>query len=322
MKIKEFLNDIKNGTSYSIKDRYEKDQTLTKNEIKFRKLISPLLRFGFKFTTSYQLIIDRKNKYIKYENIGNIYIVNHRQADDIVLAANAINTNAAILFGNKTLVYETTNGLGLDLNGVILLDRDDKDSRKNVMLDMEDKLLKGMNVVVYVEGYWNTHPTILMQEHNIGAYKLAQKLNTSIIPVVLHYDEEGIKKCYARVLDKVSISKEEDVFKVKDETMDVMTKNLYELMEKYSAYKRSSLETVIPLNERWENLIRNLAKACDIPRINYKLDLVNEELIGGMNKFKIFKEDREKMSEIYFEIKDDKRLENSFKVLEKIKKGK
>ena len=60
-----------------------------------------------------------------------------------------------------------------------------------------------------------------------------------------------------------------------------MTTMYYELMEKHSFYTRDFLrENNICLEQEWEKLKKELVAACDIPRINYKLDLADEKRIG------------------------------------------
>ena len=50
---------------------------------------------------------------------------------------------------------------------------------------------------------------------------------------------------------------------------------------KHSAYSRRELERDgISLKNQWEALKKNLAKDCDIPKINYHLDLADEKRIG------------------------------------------
>ena len=65
-----------------------------------------------------------------------------------------------------------------------------------------------------------------------------------------------------------------------DELLEIMNTMYYELMEKYSTYKRADLEKEKTLKEQWEELKEELIRACDIPSVNYKLDLQNEKLIG------------------------------------------
>lgn len=59
-------------------------------------------------------------------------------------------------------------------------------------------------------------------------------------------------------------------------------RNMYfALMEKYSSYKRTLLEAEgISLRAQWKTLGESLCRACDIPRIGYRLNLADEKRIG------------------------------------------
>ena len=116
-----------NDTSYGIKYLLSNDvkKTVSKKGIVIRKIIAPKLRKEFAADTKYKLIVDYREE-LKKTKKGKIFIVNHRQSDDIVSGVNAIGESGFIVFGNKILVLESfRNGYGLWANGVIILDRDD-----------------------------------------------------------------------------------------------------------------------------------------------------------------------------------------------------
>lgn len=84
-------NDIKNGTSHSVSYLLSNDvnDTLSEHGIKIRKIFSPLLRLIYKTQTDYKLVKENSFK-VKEQKKGKIFVINHRQADDIVLGANAV----------------------------------------------------------------------------------------------------------------------------------------------------------------------------------------------------------------------------------------
>lgn len=296
--MKKLIFDIKNGTSHSI-DYLMKDDvesTLSKKGIKIRRLFSPLLRMIYLTQTEYKLIKEPAEGKINRKP-GKIFVVNHRQADDIVIGASAIGEHAYVVFGNDKLVLETTNGLGLWASGMIRLKRDDTNSRHVVYDKMAYVLDNGGSVWIYPEGYWNldddgitdlkhgsdchNSECWLIQDINIGALRLAKEKGSPIVPVILHYDEVNGKKCYSKRGKEFYIGKEDDIFKKKEELLEIMNTMKYELMEKYSSYKREDLESDgISLREKWIKLKEELVSACDIPRIGYKLDLKDEKYIG------------------------------------------
>ena len=77
------------------------------------------------------------------------------------------------------------------------------------------------------------------------------------------------------------MAEHDDLIQKKNELVEIMQTMKFRLMEKYSTYTRHELESDgISLREQWEVLKENLVKDCDIPRINYHLDLADEKRIG------------------------------------------
>lgn len=295
--LKALLNDLKNGTSHSVGFLKEEGvrRTLSASGIIVRKVFTPLIRIAYQTQTEYKLIIDRKEK-LKRSCIGKIFVINHRQADDIVIGAKVVNRSAYIVFGNPYLFLETRNGLGLWIYGVILLQRDLKSNRLAVYQKMKYVIEHGGNIIIYPEGYWNlddngeadekhdadshNSENWLIQDFNIGVFRLAQETGCEIVPTVLHYDEQGEKKCYASRGTPVRVLEDEDIFDKKDKLLEIMHTEYWRLMEKYSSYQRSELETQESLSQQWQKLKSELRTAGDIERIGYRLDLDDEKKIG------------------------------------------
>ncbi len=112
--MKSVVIDLINGTSHSVKFLLgnDIDRTISKSGIKIRKLFAGLLRMLYLTQTDYKLLIHKREKLGKTKK-GRIFALNHRQADDIVIGANAVCKSGYIVFGNPLLALETTNGLGL-----------------------------------------------------------------------------------------------------------------------------------------------------------------------------------------------------------------
>lgn len=291
------LNDLKNGTSHSVdfvlNDDIEK--SLSKSGIKIRKLFAPLMRIIYSMQTEYKIIVDSREKLSGAK--GRIFAINHRQGDDIVIGARAVNKSAYIVFGNKYLALETTNGLGLWAYGMILLDRDSKSNRKATYEKMKYILEHGGNIIIYPEGYWNlddngqkderhgadshNSETWLVQDINTGIIRLAKETGCEIVPTILHYDEYKKKKCYVTRGKPFRVLSTDDIIDRKNDLVEIMQTMYYELMEKYSVYTRSELEADDKsMKAQWEQLKKKLVGDCDIDRIGYKLDLADEKRIG------------------------------------------
>ena len=295
--MKKLFNDLKNGTSYSVDYLLssEIEKSLSKKGIKIRKLFAPILRKIYITQTEYKLTREKvKNSPVQG---GKIFVLNHRQADDIVLGANAVNESGYIVFGNRYLALDTTNGLGLWAYGMILLDRNNDDSRKSTYDKMKYVLENGGNIIIFPEGYWNladdglsderhkaddhNSENWLIQDINVGVIIVAQETGCPSIPTVMHYDEVKGKKCFSKKGTPFYVEKNDDIFLKKNQLVECMTKIYFELMEKYSSYSRRDLEADgISLKEKWIKLKQELIADCEIKKINYELDLKDEKLIG------------------------------------------
>ena len=291
------ISDIRNGSSHSVDFLLKEDvqDCLSVSGIRVRKFFAPLLRLVYRTQTPYKIRIDHREP-LTYTKKGRIFAINHRQGDDIVTGANVAGQSAYIVFGNKYLALDTTNGLGLWAYGMILLDRDNKTNRHNTYDKMKYVLEHGGNIIIYPEGYWNlddngeaderheadahNSENWLIQDFNIGAFRLARETGCEIVPVVLHYDEVGKKKCYGSRGKAFRVTSEDDILEKKDELLEVMVTEYWRMMEKYSFYKRSELEEKESLKAQWERLKKELLATCDIESTGYKLDLADEKRIG------------------------------------------
>ncbi|MBQ2902267.1 MAG: 1-acyl-sn-glycerol-3-phosphate acyltransferase [Agathobacter sp.] len=296
--IKYIVKDIVNRTSYSVSFLLDNSvsKTISKKGIFFRKIFAGLLRAIYLTQTDYKLVIHKREKITRTKK-GKIFAINHRQADDIVLGANAVGESAYIVFGNKYLALETTNGIGLWAYGMILMERDNDISRKATYEKMKYVIEHGGNIIIYPEGYWNladdgqadehhladghNSENWLIQDINIGILRLAKETRCEIVPTILHYDEVGAKRCYIHRGKGVRVEEQDDIFVKKDELVHVMTNMYWGLMEKYSQYCRVDLEKDgKSLKQNWKELKEQLRRACDIERIGYQLDLTDEKRIG------------------------------------------
>lgn len=310
MRVRTVVKDFIKGTSHSVKFLLENDveRTISKGGIKIRKLFAGLLRMLYLTHTEYKLIIDKREK-LERTKKGRIFALNHRQADDIVLGANAVCKSGYIVFGNPYLALETTNGLGLWAYGMILMKREHSPSRKAAYEKMKYVIEHGGNIIIYPEGYWNladdgqadtrhladghNSECWLIQDINVGILRLAKETGCEIVPTILHYDEVGKKRCFAHRGKSFRVEECDDIFAKKDELVHIMTNMYWGLMGKYSRYSRADLEKEgKSLKQEWEELKEQLRSACDIERIGYRLDLADEKRNGKAKVVRMKAEER------------------------------
>lgn len=292
------ISDLIHGTSHCVDYLQDLsiDGTLSVAGIRIRKIFAPILRLVYATQTDHQIMIDSREKLPK-SKLGRVFAINHRQADDIIIGANAVGKSGYVVFGNPYLAFETVNGLGLWAYGMILLNRDTPASRKASYEKMKFVIEHGGNIIIYPEGYWNlddngeaddchdadrhNSENWMVQDINVGILRLAKETGCEIVPTILHYDEFQKKRCYASRGVPFRVTASDDVFTKKDELVAIMRDMSFALMEKYSSCERATLEAQgIPLRAQWEALKEELRSACDIPGIGYRLDLADEKRIG------------------------------------------
>lgn len=292
------LSDLRNGSSHCVDFLLSENiqDCLSATGIRVRRLFAPLLRVIYRTQTQYKIKIVRSEPLARSKT-GRIFAVNHRQSDDIVIGANVVNRSAYFVFGNRYLSLDTTNGLGLWAYGVILLDRDNKANRNSTYEKMKYVIEHGGNIIIYPEGYWNLNDNgesdeghgaddhrsdnWLIQDFNLGIFRLAQETGCQIVPTVLHYDEFEQRMSYGIRGKPFTVSKTDNIREKKDQLLTIMRTMYYGLMEKYSSYGREKLEhNGQTVYEQWNALKTELVRACDIPRTGYQLDLTDEKRIG------------------------------------------
>lgn len=185
---------------YLLKDNPE--ETYSATGAKIRKAIHPLFkRIMMLFTTGKLTIV----------NTGTIptdkpiiFAGTHGFHDDIIFTMKTANKHAYLLYGSLLDFFNSFHGLGLWVNGVILVDRKNKKSRK-ASIDKMIKVIKdNNNIVMFPEGTWNKNEAILVQKLYPGIYEVAKETGAMIVPIATVLYE---KNAYAISGDAYDITK-------------------------------------------------------------------------------------------------------------------
>ncbi|MDQ6845158.1 MAG: 1-acyl-sn-glycerol-3-phosphate acyltransferase [Bacteroidota bacterium] len=194
------------------------------------RIISKIWMRVFFFSTGCRLKIVGLKNFKKGEN----YIVacNHNSLMDVPL------TTPFIPGANKTIAKAEMAKIpvfGLIYKrGSILVDRNDKSSRRNSFKKMKEVLNMGMHVCIYPEGTRNKTKLPLKEFHD-GAFKLAVETGTPILPSLIFNTKKVLppgkafffwpSKMELHFLPEVRINEKED--------FELMKSKIYELMSSY-----------------------------------------------------------------------------------------
>lgn len=183
---------------------------------------------------------------VKVETTGDsqgsqpvIYAVNHFCFADTPIMGRIVKRRSYILLGKQRLGFSDL--LYFHLNGVIFVDRKDKEDMLASKKAIGAYLKKGRSVIMFPEGTWNLSQNLLMLPMKWGIVDVAMDTGAPIVPVVLDYDRES-RKCLARFGAPISFEKGSDKAMGIRLLRDEMATMRYEYMERYGICKRSEMD--------------------------------------------------------------------------------
>ena len=211
----------------------------SKVKIKFKEAIHPLLLSGTKIKVKYKLekVNDVPFKIRKSER-PVIFACNHTNEEDAPQALKAIKDHAYVLVGKQPL--EKMDEMFFNLNGVIFVDRDNKEDMVASKDAMVELLKAHKNLLVFPEATWQWDYAQMVYELRWGIIEVAQRANAIIVPTSLVYDYDT-KKCkckFGEVLDPQGLSKKEGI----DIVHDRIGEGKWDLFELNPMVERKSLD--------------------------------------------------------------------------------
>lgn len=134
------------------------------------------------------IVLERYPKLQKDESY--IFVGNHSCPEDIETMLNIIDRNAYLILGSvESLKYNPEMYLTW-LNGMVVFDIMNQESRKDLMPKM-DRVLKTNSILIFPEGSHNYHPNKIINHLFDGPVNLALKTGKKIVPVSLVRDNSN-----------------------------------------------------------------------------------------------------------------------------------
>ena len=162
--------------------------------------------------------------------------------------------------------YNTFDGITAWLNGVILLNRKNKDSKKSVIEKCDYVINSKKDLIVYPEGVWCKSPNALMLDLWPGIYRICKDTGCKVVPVS-HY----IRNCELKDKNNYIHTVVDDPIRLDDLSekaaleylKEVICTWYYLMMEKYGKSTREEeLKGYKDSTEAWEDkLIKRLSTA-------------------------------------------------------------
>lgn len=255
---------LANNLNYLLSD--DMDKIFSDKSMEIRNYINKLIKlFGPLFLRNKQVFEDRNellgkkiydSKDIVLGDDAVIWASNHYFKDDAVGTVLAAYRNAYILFGSLPQFYNTFDGITAWLNGVILVNRKNQNSKKTVIEKCDYVINHKKDLIIYPEGVWCKSPNKLMLDLWPGIYRICKDTGCKVVPVC-HY----IKDCELKYKGNYIHTVVDDPVRLDDLSekaaleylREIISTWYYLMMEKYGTSTREAeLEGYKNSTDAWE----------------------------------------------------------------------
>ena len=203
----------------------------------FKDLIRPALSLIAGFRVPYKVVIEQPCCLLPNKPV--IYAVNHFCFADTPIMGRITPQRSYILSGKQRLGF--SDWLYFMLNGVIFVDRKDKEDLAASKKAMSAYLNKGRSIVMFPEGTWNLTENQLMLPMKWGIIDIARETGAQIIPTVLEYDREQ-KKCFVRFGEPMVFSPEDNKADAISALRDTLAAMRWTFWERNGTFSRRELD--------------------------------------------------------------------------------
>ncbi len=170
----------------------------------------------------------------------------------------------SLLSGDPHNLPGTVEGYWLKFNGVIYVDRDNKEWRNRAKNDMIAHLKNGGNMMIYPEGTWNFSPNLPVLPLFRGIADIAKENNATIIPFAQEIDD--ITKTYY-VKIGTPIKPDSEPLEILENIRNQMAEMKWVLIEKLPFCKAEYDKE--KLYAEWDKYIENRLSECSY--MNFEL---------------------------------------------------
>ena len=221
------------------KEKLSRNKSITDNKavMLFKDLIRPVLSLIASFRVPYKVIIEQPCRPLAGKPV--IYAVNHFCFADTPIMGRITPKRSYILLGKQRLGF--SDWLYFILNGVIFVDRKDKEDMAASKQAMSAYLNKGRSIVMFPEGTWNLTENQLMLPMKWGIIDIARETGAQIIPTALEYDREK-KKCFVRFGAPMVFSPEDNKADAISSLRDTLATMRWDFWERNGIFRRKDLD--------------------------------------------------------------------------------
>lgn len=227
--------------------------------INLKKFIRPVLRTILKLQRK---VNHQTVEIIQYtekpDNKQVVFVVSHIGKWDFEIVNEQIRDHFYVIASDFINMNGTIGGIFMKANGVVFVDVDNKEDRKNSLKFLKQVIEQGDNVMIFPEGTWNLDENHIINDIHFGAVDIALEKQAIIIPIAIEqfgkrfvinmgnvYNPTEIKEQFTNI----SYKQLEDNCQLKDKIKltantilrDQLATLKYEIWEREGVYERSEI---------------------------------------------------------------------------------
>lgn len=182
-----------------------------------------------------RLFVGRKMYIEQYPKLEKdkpyIFVGNHSFDEDIISILSTIDRNAYLLNGTTHQMEHNPLFYAVWANGMVYLNRLDKQSRSDAIPKMERVLRAGNSVFIFAEGGYNNTENQLIQPLFASPYILSEKLGVEVVPIISFCKEET-KEIFVRAGEPMKLGEWEKA-EALARLRDAMATIVWDIMEEH-----------------------------------------------------------------------------------------
>ena len=192
----------------------------------FREMIHPVLMSGLRMVEKTKIVYTNGMDLEGYDG-SLLYSPNHSNVHDFPMICRIVGEHVYVLVGND-IDNGAFNTFMLNLNGVIFVNRKDKDSCRQAKEKIINLLEDGKKVVMFPEGSWNLDSVKLIHDFKWGIIDIAKKASVPIMPIGMKYNIND--SCYVRFGKLLYVPKDADLLEKKEELHAAMSTLVWDII--------------------------------------------------------------------------------------------
>lgn len=224
-------------------------ECISKNGLRMRKLISPLVR-----QVAYKL---SGTKLIRVCDTPlpkgpKIFALTHTYSyEDAACGLKAVDEQAYLMTNARRELLYTSDGYALWATGTILIDRLDKENRAAAVDKAVRVLNMGGNVLIFPEGVWNMSQALLVLKLYSGVARMAKGAHVPVIPIATMMYGEQFFVNRGEAINLYEYTQEDGLLLLRDTLASLK----WEIMELYGHTTREALLEGMKPSAWWDKHI-------------------------------------------------------------------